>query len=93
MECGDWLKFHLLRVHLFFKVEKTETAFTLAAMDPEQVGKLLNEKPELVRHEFIDDSPLVLTDTSENLQKFLIEAPKLNEKVFGDPMDFVRMTD
>ena len=76
-----------------FKIEKTETAFTLAVMNPEEVGKLLQEKPELVKHEFIDDSPLILTDTPENLQKFLITAPKLNKKVFGEPEDFVRMTD
>ena len=93
IECGDWLKFHLFSVHPFLKIEKTETAFTLAMMNPEEVGKLLQEKPELVKHEFIDDSPLILTDTPENLQKFLITAPKLNKKVFGEPEDFVRMTD
>ncbi|MEN8128042.1 MAG: hypothetical protein ABFR90_09600 [Planctomycetota bacterium] len=93
IECGDWLKFHLVRAHLFLKVEKTKDAFSLAVMDSEEVGKLLQENPKLVKHEFIEDSPLVLTDTPENLQKFLIEAPKLNDKVFGDPMDLVRITD
>ena len=89
IECGDWLKFHLLGVHLFFKVEKTENGFTLAAMDPEEVGKLLKEKPELVKHEIVEDDRVVLTDTPENLQKFLIEAQKLNKDIFGDPEEFV----
>ncbi len=93
LECGDWLKSHLLGAHLFFKVEKTETAFTLAAMSPEEVGKLLKEKPELVKHELIEDDRVVFTDTPENLQKFLIAAPKLNKKVFGEPEAFVRITD
>lgn len=93
LECGDWLKFHLLGVHLFFRVEKADNGFTLAAMDMEEVGKLLKEKPELVKHEPMEDDRFLLTDTPENLQKFLITAPKLNKKVFGEPEDFVRITD
>ena len=93
IECGDWLKFHLLAAHLIFKVEKTETSFSLAAMDPEEVEKLLKEKPELIKHELVEEDRVVLTDTPENLQKFLIAVQKLNKKVFGDPEDFVRMTD
>ncbi len=95
LECGGWLKFHILGVHLFFKVEKTETAFTLAAMEPDEVGKLLKEKPELIKHERIEDDGdrIILTDTPENLQKFLLAAPKLNKEVFGDPENFVRITD
>ena len=79
--------------NIFYFEVKLKDNVTLAAMNPEEVGKLLQEKPELVKHEFIDDSPLILTDTPENLQKFLITAPKLNKKVFGEPEDFVRMTD
>jgi len=93
LECGDWLKFHLLGVHLFFKVEKNQNGFTLAAMDPDQVAELLKEKSGLIKHEVVEDDRVVLTDTPENLQKFLIAAPKLNKDVFGEPEDFVRITD
>ena len=95
IECGDWLRFHILAAHCIFKVEKTETSFSLATMDPEEVEKLLKEKPELIKHEIIKnrDQGIVLTDTPGNLQKFLITAQKLNKEVFGEPGDFVRMTD
>ena len=93
IEAGDYTKMHLIGVHLFWKAEKTENGFVLAAMDPEEVGKLLKEKPELIKHERIEDDRVVLTDTPENLQKFLIVAPKLNKKVFGEPEAFVRITD
>ena len=77
IECGDWLKFHLLGVHLFFKVEKTESSFSMAAMDPGEVGGLFKEKPDLIEHEFVDDDRVVLTDTPENLQTFLLKGLKI----------------
>lgn len=86
IEAGSWTKFHLLTVHSFYKVEKTETTFTVAAMGPDDVGKLLKEKPDMVKHEFVEDDRVVLTDTPENLQKFLLEGLKI-EGFFGDPTD------
>ncbi len=95
VEGGDYTKMHLIAVHTFWKVEKTEDGFTLAVMEPDEVGTLLKEKPELVKHERADDDHdrVILTDAPENLQKFLITAQKLNKEVFGEPGDFVRMTD
>ena len=86
VECGEWLKFHLLSVHLFFRVELLDGKFSMAAMNPDEVANLLKEKPHLVKHEVLKDRDreILLTDTPENLQKFLITAPKLNEKVFDD---------
>ena len=64
-------------------------------MDPDKVAKLLKEKPELVRHECAEDDKgrVILTDTSENLQKFLIAALKSNPDVFGEAEDFVPIKD
>ena len=84
VECGDWLKFHILGVHLFFKVEKTDNGFSLAAMNPGEIGNFLKRKPDLVKHEVVEDDRVVLTGTPENLQKFLLEGLKI-EKFFGDP--------
>jgi hypothetical protein len=55
-------------------------------MNPDEVSKLLKEKPELVKHEIIKDRDrnILLTDAPENLQKFLLAAPKLNEKIFDN---------
>ncbi|MBC8377888.1 MAG: hypothetical protein H8E62_01805 [Planctomycetes bacterium] len=86
IEAGGWTKFHLLAVHSFYKVQKTESRFMVAAMEPDKVGKLLKDKPDMVKHEFIEEDRVVLTDTPENLQKFLMEGLKV-EGFFGDPTD------
>lgn len=84
IETGEWVKFHLVPAHLFFKVDKTAESFKIAPMNPEEVGKLLKEKPQLVKHEVIKDNRVVLTDTPENLQKFLLEGLMVKD-FFGDP--------
>lgn len=86
VQAGDWLKFHLVPAHLFFKVDKTAESFKVAAMNPDEVGKLLKEKPQLVRHEVVEDERVVLTDTPENLQKFLAEGLKV-EEFFGESVE------
>ncbi len=86
LEGGDWLKFHIIPVHLFFKVDKTAGGFSLAAVNPDKVDKLLKEKPAMVKHERVEDGRVVLTDTPENLQKFLLEGVKI-EDFFGDPVE------
>ncbi len=88
IETGEWVKLHLVPAHLFFKVDKSAESFKVAAMNPDEVGKLLKEKPQLVKHEVIEDDRVVLTDTPENLQKFLIEGLKV-EEFFGDPIELV----
>ena len=86
IEAGDWLKFHLVPVHLFFKVEKTEEGLSVAAMNPDAIQKLLAEKPEQVKHELVEDDRVILTDTPQNLQKFVIDGMK-TEGFFGKPVE------
>lgn len=81
---GDWLKFHLVPAHLFLHVRATEPDLVLAAMNPDEIQKLLKEKPDMVKHEVIEDDRVVLTDSPENLQKFLLAGLKIDE-FFGEP--------
>lgn len=90
LEGGDWLKFHILPVHLFFKVEQTEPNLMIAMMNPDTVGELLEKKPGLVKHEVVEDGRVILTDTPENLQKFLLESMKV-EDLFGDVEELERV--
>ena len=84
LEGGDWLKFHLIPAHLFLHVSATEPDLVLAAMNPDAVRKLLKEKPDRVKHEVIEDDRVVLTDSPENLQKFVLAGLKI-EGFFGEP--------
>ncbi len=89
LESGEYTKMHVVPVHLFWKVDKTDAGFTLAIVEPEKVADLLEEKPTRVKHEICDDDRVVLTDSPQNLQKFLSEGMK-TEGFFGDPEEFKR---
>lgn len=91
LEGGDWVKFHVIPVHLFFKVDKTAGGLSLAAMNPDAIDKLLKEKPDLIKHERVEDDRVVLTDSPEKLQTFLLEGLKVKD-FFGEPMELTRAT-
>lgn len=89
IEAGDWVKFHLIPGHLFVRVEQTEPNLVLAVMNLETVGKLLAEKPKMVKHERRDDA-VILTDSSKNLQAFITAGIEI-EKFFTDPITLKRI--
>ena len=62
----------------------------IAMMNPDTVSELLEKKPGLVKHEVVEDGRIVLTDTPENLQKFLLEGMKV-EDFFGDVEELERV--
>ena len=86
LEGGDWIKAHLVPVHLFFKVEKSGGNLNISAMNPDVIDKLLAQRPGLVKHERVEDDRVVLTDTPENLQKFLLEGLK-TDGFFGKAVE------
>lgn len=88
LEQGDFYKFHLLPVHTFMKVDQIDPNLQLRVMNPEVVSEMLNEDPNLLKHEVVDDG-IVLTASTEQLQEFVIEYAN-EEGVFGDPEEFTR---
>ena len=89
IETGDWLRAHLIPGHLFVRVDATEPNIVLAVMNPDTIDELLEKKPELVKHERMDDR-IVLTDTPKGLQAFVTAGLEI-EKFFGEPMTLGRM--
>lgn len=85
-DLGGWQEYHLQPVHTFYLVEATEPNLMLAAMMPDAMEKLLEEKPALLKHEQVDDR-LILTASTPQLQEFLSK-PEMVELVFGDPAFF-----
>lgn len=84
LEGGDWLKFHVIPVHIFFHVKYSDPNLMIAPMVPDEIADFLKEKSEMVKHEMIQEDRVVLTDKSENLQRFLLEGLRI-EKFYGDP--------
>jgi hypothetical protein len=83
LNTGDWFNAHILAVHGFWRLEKTESGYSLAALNPDTVKQILKDKPQLVKHEIVEEDRVVLTDTAENLHKFLIAGLSI-EKFYGD---------
>jgi hypothetical protein len=86
LDTGDWVKASLIPGHLFLRIDQTEPNLVLAAMNPDTINKLLEKKPELIKHEQIHDGDsIVLTDKPKQLQAFVTAGLEI-EDFFGDPM-------
>ncbi len=89
LETTDFYKFHLLPVHTFLKIEQLGTTLKIQAMNPEKLEKMLEGKPDLIKHEVLEDR-IVLTASPKDLQKFMLEHVK-DEGLFGDPTELERI--
>jgi hypothetical protein len=72
LNTGEWFNAHILPVHNFWKIEKKDAGFVILDMKYETVQSVIKDKPQIVKHEVVDNDRLVLTDSAENLQKFLV---------------------
>ena len=87
-EVGDWVKIHLVPAYTFWKFERTERGFLLAAVNPETVTELLENRPDLVKHENTENG-ILFTDSAEGLQKFLLLGLNV-ENFYGQPQELTR---
>jgi hypothetical protein len=85
LNVGNWFQAGLLRAHLFLKQDLKDGTLQLAAMNPETFKKLVEQKPDIVKHEETQDT-IVLTASPKELQAF-IKKYGATEKFFGDPME------
>ena len=70
-EMQSFSAMHLVPVHTFMKVEQIEPRLILRAIDAGEIGNLLEEDPDLLKHEEVDNG-LVLTASTEALQAFML---------------------
>jgi hypothetical protein len=70
MAANDFYKMHLIPVHTFFRIDQTEPNLLLRWVS---VGDILEKDPNLLRHETVNKDQIVLTASTEELQKFIIE--------------------
>ncbi|MGD8501181.1 MAG: hypothetical protein PVJ86_11070 [Phycisphaerales bacterium] len=61
---------HLLPAHTFMRVDQIEPDLQLRWVN---AGELLEKDPNLLKHEKIDDDRIVLTASTEDIQKFVVE--------------------
>lgn len=63
----DFYKLHFVRAHTFLRVSQLDPNLQLAMMNPD----IIEDEPNVLKHERTDDS-MVLTASTEELQKFMI---------------------
>ena len=62
----------MIPAHTFIKIEAIEPKLELYFADTDDLKKLLKKNPDAVKHEIVDDSP-VLTGSTKMLQSFVIK--------------------
>lgn len=93
LNTGDWFNAHILPVHTFWQLEKADGHYTLKPLNPDTVKAVLKDKPQLVKHELVDeDDRVVLTDTAAKLQDFLIAGLSI-EKFYGEAFELKPLKD
>jgi len=89
LEINEFLAMHLLPVHTFMKIEQIEPTLQMRMMDLEKMGDMLENDPNLVKHEIVEDR-IVLTASPKELQQFMKEHAD-DEGLFGEPSDLERL--
>ena len=81
--------FFLVPAHTFLKIEQIEPTLKMRIMDPDNLKEMLENDPNLIKHEIVQDRP-VLTASTKELQKFM-KAHADDEGLFGEPSKMKRM--
>ena len=91
LQASDFYKYHLLPVHTFIKVEQIEPTLQMQMMDPDVMKTMLENDPNLIRHEFLEElDRIVLTASTKDLQDFM-KAHANDEGLFGEPSNLERL--
>lgn len=77
---------HFLPLHSFMIVSYNAGSLKTRQMDPDWLKKQLEAKPELIKHEKIDDQ-IILTAPTPQLQELIVKNIA-TEKAFGEPAEF-----
>ena len=92
---GDDLKLNalasmsLVPAHLILKVEQIGPALKIAAMNPSWLKEFLKKHPDAIAHRLVLDDNIVLTASTAELQKFVLEHAD-QEDFFGGAMEMRR---
>jgi hypothetical protein len=83
-DLDDFYKIHILPVHTFMKVDQINPNLQLRMIDYDKVKNMLENDPNVIKHEVVDDDRIVLTASTEELQRFVTEHV---ETIFADTSD------
>ncbi|MGA2173065.1 MAG: hypothetical protein ABSG82_08690 [Sedimentisphaerales bacterium] len=82
--------FFMLSAHVFAKVEIAEPQVKLWLTDVVEMKELLKENPDAVKHEVVEDNP-VLTASTQQLQSFVLKYAN-DKRLFANESILTRKT-
>jgi len=83
-DLDDFYKIHILPVHTFMKVDQINPNLRLRMIDYDEVKKMIENNPNIIKHEAVNDDRIVLTASTEELQNFVVEHV---DTIFDDSND------
>ncbi len=87
---NEFFRIHLLPIHQIFRIASIQPTLKFSLLNPDTIGKMLKAKPELLAHESPgDDDGVLLTASTEKLQKFIAEHAD-DEEFFGGENELTR---
>jgi hypothetical protein len=72
---NDFYKCHLLPVHTFMRIQQQGDGLQMASLKQDWIKKYLQEHPDAIKHEKVDDG-ILLTAQSKDMQAFLLKHDK-----------------
>jgi hypothetical protein len=90
-DLDDFYKIHLLPVHTFMKVDQINPNLRLRMIDYDKVERMLENDPNVIKHEVVDDDRIVLTASTEELQNFVVEHVDTLFSDSNDSSDLIRL--
>ena len=72
---NDFYKCHLLPVHTFMRMQQQGDGLQMASLKQDWIKKYLQEHPDAIKHEKVDDG-ILLTAQSKDMQAFLLKHDK-----------------
>jgi hypothetical protein len=85
---NDLYKLHLIPAHIFFKIWVKDDTLRLAALDPDWLKNMIDQKKVNIAHERVEDS-IVLTASTKALQEFVLKYAE-DAEAFSDPEEMYR---
>ena len=67
-------------VHTFIKIDSIEPELKMRLTNEEEMKKLLEKKPKIIKHTFVEER-LILTASTKELQNFMLKYAN-DERVF-----------
>ena len=89
LKLNAWARLSLVPAHLLLKVDLSESAVKLAAMNPDWLKEFLKKNSNAIAHRTVSDGSVVLAAGTDELQKIVLA--HLGDKEFiGGPMEMKR---